>query len=128
MNYLISSNYYSLDKGFSPITKRAFGSFWHPKAQYSQCNFVSTDTWTTPEDIPGPLNFSSSSLPDTTYRGFGTDRYVFYANDKITTNTEILDSSISPTSERINTNSTNLTDVFTSYADYETIFIRHIDP
>jgi len=125
----ISSNDYSQDKGFSTITKRAFGSFWHPKAQYSQCNFVSTDTWTTPEDIPGPLNFSSSSLPDTTYRGFGTDRYVFKYSGTILTNTEVLDLSVGGVnSERINTNSTNLTDVFTSYADYETIFIRHIDP
>lgn len=83
----------------------------------------------------GRVNFisnsiTSSSLADNTFRGFGSDRYVFKAENKVLTNTEIVEQSASNVNgERINTNSINMTDVFTCYSDGDyTVKIRHIDP
>ena len=60
---------------------------------------------------------------------FYRNSYIFYADGKVMTNTEIIyDGSIN--GERITTNSINRTDTFVLYSDssYDTLLIRHIDP
>jgi len=125
----ITANDYSLDIGFTEADRVAFSSFKNPDftlSRYSRCD--ANDNWDTPESIPGPASFSSSTLADTSYRGFGTDRYLFYANSNVMTNTEVLEE-CEPEASRINTNSTNMTDIFTCYSDGNyTVKIRQIDP
>jgi hypothetical protein len=89
------------------------------------------DDWSAPENIPGPLTFTSSAFSDNAFRGFGSDRYVFKAENKVLTNTEIVEQNASNVNgERITTNSINRTDAFVVYSDasYDILSIRHIDP
>jgi len=78
-----------------------------------------------------PLNttqYDYITYANTTYRGFGTERFVFQITGKILTNTEIMENQ-SANANSITTNSINLTDVFSCYAPvYDLIKIRAIDP
>lgn len=125
---MISLNDYSRDIDFSSTDRIAFGAFKNPDesiCEYSKCDL--NDNWDQPSYINGPLNIISSSLSDTTFRGYGTDRYIFYSDSKILTNTEKIDTG-SITGARINTNSIDLTNVFIGYAFNDSISVRHIDP
>lgn len=127
-NPAITSNDYSRDINFSTADRIAFGAFKNPsesKSEFSRCE--TDDDWDPPAYITGPYNINSSSLADTSFRGFGTDRYIFTSNNKVMTNTEIIDDG-SVNGERINTNTINLTDVFLGYANDGYLKIRHIDP
>ena len=85
------------------------------------------DVWSYPVDIPGPYPFYESYMTDTTFRGFGTDRYIMNCTSTIITNTEKLET-CATNSDRLTTNSKNLTDVFTSYGYDGYVKIRHLDP
>jgi hypothetical protein len=134
MNYKISANNHNRDI-FPENPKKAYATM--KVGDITDFSYVTIneetgyDEWSTPENIPGPLGFTSSNFSDNTFRGFGSDRYVFKAENKVLTNTEIVEQNASNVNgERITTNGINRTDTFVLYSDssYDILSIRHIDP